>query len=127
MLEQDLELELLEFGINFYHLVSLLWNRTTRKHTDEFLIYKTRELIEILLSNIDYQQVDDLILRMEKADEIIKSIPSTEQLFMAMGVEIDNHINNEFGISIEFKLSIILHLLKLRGITEEQIFEKYQN
>lgn len=127
MLEQDLELELLEFGINFYHLVSLLWDRTTRKHTDEFLIYKTRELIEILLSNIDYQQVDDLILRMEKADEIIKSIPSTEQLFMAMGVEIDNHINNEFGISIEFKLSIILHLLKLRGITEEQIFEKYQN
>lgn len=127
MLEQDLELELLEFGINFYHLVSLLWDRTTRKHTDEFLIYKTRELIEILLSNIDYQQVDDLILRMEKADEIIKSIPSTEQLFTAMGVEIDNHINNEFGISIEFKLSIILHLLKLRGITEEQIFEKYQN
>ena len=48
---KELEYELLEFGINFYHIISLLWEQTTRNHTESFLIWKTREMLEILLNN----------------------------------------------------------------------------
>ena len=123
---EELELELLEFGINFYHIVSLLWDRTTRKHTDEFLIYKTREMLEILVANVDQTQLNELTMRINKATEVIESIKEENDLFMALGAEIDNHIENGFGISIEFKLCIVLALLKKRGISIDQILEKYQ-
>jgi hypothetical protein len=45
---------------------------------------------------------------------------------MALGAEIDNHVENGFGVSIEFKLCIVLALLKKRGISMDQILEKYQ-
>lgn len=123
---EELELELLEFGINFYHIVSLLWDRTTRKHTDEFLIYKTREILEILVANVDQTKLDELTIRMNKAMEVIESIKEENDLFMALGAEIDNHVENGFGVSIEFKMCIILALLKKRGISMDQILEKYQ-
>lgn len=123
---EELELELLEFGINFYHIVSLLWDRTTRKHTDEFLIYKTREILEILVANVDQTKLDELTIRMNKAMEVIESIKEKNDLFMALGAEIDNHVENGFGVSIEFKMCIILALLKKRGISMDQILEKYQ-
>lgn len=123
---EELELELLEFGINFYHIVSLLWDRTTRKHTDEFLIYKTREILEILVTNVDQTKLDELTIRMNKAMEVIESIKEENDLFMALGAEIDNHVENGFGVSIEFKMCIILALLKKRGISMDQILEKYQ-
>jgi hypothetical protein len=123
---EELELELLEFGINFYHIVSLLWDRTTRKHTDEFLIYKTREILEILVANVDQTKLDELTMRINKATEVIESIKEENDLFMALGAEIDNHVENGFGVSIEFKLCIVLALLKKRGISMNQILEKYQ-
>lgn len=123
---EELELELLEFGINFYHIVSLLWDRTTRKHTDEFLIYKTREMLEILVANVDQTMLDELTMRINKATEVIESIKEENELFMALGAEIDNHVENGFGVSIEFKLCIVLALLKKRGISMDQILEKYQ-
>lgn len=123
---EELELELLEFGINFYHIVSLLWDRTTRKHTDEFLIYKTREILEILVANVDQTKLDELTMRINKATEVIESIKEENDLFMALGAEIDNHVENGFGVSIEFKLCIVLALLKKRGISMDQILEKYQ-
>ena len=123
---EELELELLEFGINFYHIVSLLWDRTTRKHTDEFLIYKTREMLEILVANVDQTMLDELTMRINKATEVIESIKEENDLFMALGAEIDNHVENGFGVSIEFKLCIVLALLKKRGISMDQILEKYQ-
>lgn len=123
---EELELELLEFGINFYHIVSLLWDRTTRKHTDEFLIYKTREILEILVANVDQTKLDELTMRINKATEVIESIKEENDLFMALGAEIDNHVENGFGVSIEFKLCIVLALLKKRGISIDQILEKYQ-
>lgn len=123
---EELELELLEFGINFYHIVSLLWDRTTRKHTDEFLIYKTREMLEILVANVDHTMLDELTMRINKATEVIESIKEENDLFMALGAEIDNHVENGFGVSIEFKLCIVLALLKKRGISMDQILEKYQ-
>lgn len=123
---EELELELLEFGINFYHIVSLLWDRTTRKHTDEFLIYKTREILEILVANVDQTMLDELTMRINKATEVIESIKEENELFMALGAEIDNHVENGFGVSIEFKLCIVLALLKKRGISMDQILEKYQ-
>lgn len=123
---EELELELLEFGINFYHIVSLLWDRTTRKHTDEFLIYKTREILEILVANVDQTMLDELTIRINKATEVIESIKEENDLFMALGAEIDNHLENGFGVSIEFKMCIVLALLKKRGISIDQILEKYQ-
>lgn len=123
---EELELELLEFGINFYHIVSLLWDRTTRKHTDEFLIYKTREILEILVANVDQTMLDELTIRINKATEVIESIKEENDLFMALGAEIDNHLENGFGVSIEFKMCIVLNLLKRRGISIDQILEKYQ-
>jgi hypothetical protein len=123
---EELELELLEFGINFYHIVSLLWDRTTRKHTDEFLIYKTREMLEILVANVDQTMLDELTMRINKATEVIESIKEENDLFTALGAEIDNHVENGFGVSIEFKLCIVLALLKKRGISMDQILEKYQ-
>jgi hypothetical protein len=32
------ELSLLEIGINYYHLISLLWNPSNKTYTKEFLI-----------------------------------------------------------------------------------------
>ena len=34
----DLEFALLEIGINYYHLISLIWNKQNKTFTKEFLI-----------------------------------------------------------------------------------------
>lgn len=123
----ELEYEMLEFGINFYHLISLVWNKTTRKHTDDFLIYKTREMIEILLSNVNKGSEKEFIDRVKSAMESIKNI-ADEDLLSLIGADVLGTVDNEgFRVSVEFKIAMVLKFLIDKGISEEQIFEKYQN
>ena len=121
------ELSLLEIGINYYHLISLLWNPSNKTYTKEFLIWKTREILEILVSLMIKQNLDVTMLneRMITAIEAFTSIESEMDIYELIGVEIDNHPNNNYALSLDMKMAALFKLLDFKGITIEQIFEKY--
>lgn len=121
---KELEYELLEFGINFYHIISLLWEQTTRSHTESFLIWKTREMLEILLNNVQDGFKDELVNRISEARNKIQNIEK-DALLGYLGCEIEG--SQEYSLSVEFKMAIVLKLLNEKGILDEQIFAKYQN
>lgn len=125
---KELCYSLLEIGINYYHLISLLWNPGNKTYTDNFLIWKTQEILEILTqSAINYEMsVLDLNNRLIEAMEYFKNADQ-DTLLQMLGVEIDNHPQNECILSLDLKIAILIKLLDLKGITIEQIFEKYQN
>jgi hypothetical protein len=52
---------------------------------------------------------------------------NVEYILTVYGAEIDNFPGSNYGLTLDFKLGILLHLLNLKGISDEQIFEKYQN
>lgn len=121
------ELSLLEIGINYYHLISLLWNPSNKTYTKEFLIWKTREILEILVSLMIKQNLDVTVLneRMITAIEAFTSIENEMDIYELIGVEIDNHPNNNYALSLDMKMAALFKLLDFKGITIEQIFEKY--
>ena len=124
---KDLELSLLEIGINYFHLISLLWNPQKKTMTKEFLIWKTREILETLV-NVAMENglnVTDLNGRLLDAIEAFSQITNEEEIFRIIGVEIDNHPNNTYALSLDMKIAALIRLLEFKQITIEQIFEKY--
>lgn len=121
------ELSLLEIGINYYHLISLLWNPSNKTYTKEFLVWKTREILEILVSLMIRQNLDVTTLneRMITAIEAFTSIENEMDIYELIGVEIDNHPSNNYALSLDMKMAALFKLLDFKGITIEQIFEKY--
>lgn len=124
---QDLELSLLEIGINYYHLISLFWNPTKKTYTNEFLIWKTREIIEILVSLAiaNNLSITDLNQRLLDAIEAFSQVKSEDEIFRIAGIEVDNHPNNNYALSLDMKIAALVRLLEFKGITIDQIFEKY--
>lgn len=124
---RELEFSLLEIGINYYHLISLFWNPSGKTYTNEFLIWKTREIIEILVSLAieNNLSITDLNQRMLDAIEAFSQIQSEEEIFRIAGVEIDNHPMNSYALSLDMKIASLIKLLDFRGISIDQIFEKY--
>lgn len=123
---QDLELSLLEIGINYFHIISLLWNPQKKTMTNEFLIWKTREILEILVSvaTANGLSLTDLNQRLLDAIEAFSQVQE-EEIFRIIGVEVDNHPNNTYALSLDMKIASLIRLLEFKGITIDQIFEKY--
>ena len=123
------ELELLYMGINLYHVLSLLWDRTTRKYTNEFIIYKTQEILECFVNNLP-EDVPFEILEQRISDAknaIQEDAKDIETVMMFFGAEIDNYPGSNYGLTLDFKIGILLYALELSGISKEQILAKYQN
>ena len=123
------ELELLYMGINLYHVLSLLWDRTTRKYTNEFIIYKTQEILECFVNNLP-EDVPFEILEQRISDAknaIQEDAKDIETVMMFFGAEIDNYPGSNYGLTLDFKIGILLYALELKGISREQILAKYQN
>lgn len=127
--EEKIEQELMKMGITLYHIMSLLWDKTTRKYTNDFVIYKTQELIEMFINSLPEEVNLDLINeRMAAAKSaIMEDAKDIDSIVDVMGAEIDNYPGSQYGLTIDFKIAILLYALNLKGITEDQIFEKYQN
>lgn len=127
--EEKIEQELMKMGITLYHIMSLLWDKTTRKYTNDFVIYKTQELIEMFINSLPEEVNLDLINeRMAAAkNAIMEDAKDMDSIVDVMGAEIDNYPGSQYGLTIDFKIAILLYALNLKGITEDQIFEKYQN
>jgi hypothetical protein len=127
--EEKIEQELMKMGITLYHIMSLLWDKTTRKYTNDFVIYKTQELIEMFINSLPEEVNLDLINeRMAAAKSaIMEDAKDMDSIVDVMGAEIDNYPGSQYGLTIDFKIAILLYALNLKGITEDQIFEKYQN
>lgn len=123
------ELELLYMGINLYHVLSLLWDKTTRKYTNEFIIYKTQEILECFVNNLP-EDVPFEILEQRISDAknaIQEDAKDIETVMMFFGAEIDNYPGSNYGLTLDFKIGILLYALELKGISREQILAKYQN
>lgn len=124
-LKGTIEEEMLEGGIIFYHLVSLLWTKTTHKFTKEFLIWKTREVLEIMMNNLpDNIKWEDFKVRFDDELAAIREDISsdTDKAFRILGMDIDNNLN----LTFDFKVAFLIYLLeKTQGITLEEILEKY--
>ena len=123
------ELELLYMGINLYHVLSLLWDRTTRKYTNEFIVYKTQEILECFVNNLP-EDVPFEILEQRISDAknaIQEDAKDIETVMMFFGAEIDNYPGSNYGLTLDFKIGILLYALELKGISREQILAKYQN
>lgn len=128
--EEHIELELLNMAINLYHIISLLWDKTTRKYTDNFIIYKTQELLEAFINNLPDDVPTEIVdERIKDARRAIAedSQNDIEAILAIYGAEIDNFPGSQYGLTLDFKIGILLHLLNLKGISDKQIFEKYQN
>ena len=127
--EEKIEQELMKMGITLYHIMSLLWDKTTRKYTNDFVIYKTQELIEMFINSLPEEVNLDLINeRMAAAKSaIMEDAKDMDSIVDVIGAEIDNYPGSQYGLTIDFKIAILLYALNLKGITEDQIFEKYQN
>jgi hypothetical protein len=127
--EEKIEQELMKMGITLYHIMSLLWDKTTRKYTNDFVIYKTQELIEMFINSLPEEVNLDLINeRMAAAKSaIMEDAKDMDSIVDVMGAKIDNYPGSQYGLTIDFKIAILLYALNLKGITEDQIFEKYQN
>lgn len=126
---EAVELELLYMGINLYHILSLLWKRTTRKYTNEFVIYKTQEILETFINNLPEDVPFEIVeQRISDAKNAIKEdAKNIETVMMFFGAEIDNYPGSNYGLTLDFKIGILLYALELNGISKEQIFAKYQN
>jgi hypothetical protein len=126
---EAVELELLYMGINLYHILSLLWERTTRKYTNEFIIYKTQEILETFINNlpedVPFEIVEQRISDARNA--IQEDAKNIETVMMFFGAEIDNYPGSNYGLTLDFKIGILLYALELKGISREQILAKYQN
>lgn len=123
------ELDLLEAGINFYHLVSLMWDRTTRKHTKEFVIWKIREILEIMVGNlpedIDISELENRIN--EEIAAIKQDIGSNpREMFALLGMEIDNSSRTKVAFTFDFKVAILIYLAEVvEEISMSEIMAKY--
>ena len=116
-------------GINLYHVLSLLWDRTTRKYTNEFIVYKTQEILECFVNNLP-EDVPFEILEQRISDAknaIQEDAKDIETVMMFFGAEIDNYPGSNYGLTLDFKIGILLYALELKGISREQILAKYQN
>lgn len=123
------ELELLEAGINFYHIVSLIFETTTRKHTREFLIWKAQETLEIMINNIpnnvDISQInkrikDELHAIREECGHDVKAA------LIMLGAEIDNGPKQEISFPFDFKVAFMIYLLEENEhITFDDLMAKY--
>lgn len=125
-----MEINLCEIAINFFHVISLLWEKTTRKYTNDFIIYKIREILESVSNMVEDEQTLQLIYAdiKESKRSLQEANISVEYCIGTLGSEVDNHENNQYRVPLDWKLTILLYLAeKVAGITEEQIFEKYQN
>ncbi len=124
-----IELELLFMAINIYHILSLLWDRTSHKYTKEFIIYKTQLVLETFVNSIPetftIEEIDERIKDgRELASREGKDIKTILEIF---GAEIDNSPMINYGLTVDLKICFLLNALNLIGITDEQIFEKYNN
>ena len=81
-------------------------------------------MIEILLNNVQDGFKDELVNRISEARNKIQNIEK-DALLGYLGCEIEG--SQEYSLSVEFKMAIVLKLLNERGISDDLIFEKYQN
>lgn len=120
-----IEEEMLEGGIIFYHLVSLLWYKTTRKFTKEFLIWQTQEVLEIMMNNLPENiNWEDFKVRFnDEMNAIRKDVGNDmDKAFRILGMDIDN----SFNLTFDFKIAFLIYLLeKTQNITLEEILKKY--
>lgn len=127
--KQELESELLEAGINFYYIVSLMWERTTRKHTREFLIWKAQETLEIMMNNLPANI--ELEVFEQRIQEELKAIredcgKNPDVIFNLLGAEIDNGKQQEIAFTFDFKVAIMIFLLETKeGISFDDLVAKY--
>lgn len=124
--ENTLPKELMKMGINLYHILSLLWDATTRKYTNEYVIYLAQELLEMFVNDLPEQaNLDDMEERMEEVEKIFEEA-NLNEIIELFGIEIDNCPENKYGLSIDLKIGAVLRALNCKGISNYQIFEKYQ-
>lgn len=124
--ETTLPKELMKMGINLYHIMSLLWDATTRKYTSEYVIYLTQELLEAFVNNLpEKTDIDEMETRIEEVERIFEEATLNEVIEL-FGIEVDNCPENKYGLSIDLKIGALLRALNCKGISNYQIFEKYQ-
>lgn len=125
--EEKVELELAKMGIDIYHVLSLVWDKTTRKYTNEFIIYKVQEIMEMFVNNLPESMPIEVVEErlIESMDIVEKSNNTIEDIVGFFGVEVDNYPKSEYGLPIDLKLACLLKCINLIGISNNQIFEKY--
>lgn len=125
--EEKIELELAKMGIDIYHVLSLVWDKTTRKYTNEFIIYKIQEVIEMFVNNLpDFLSTEEVEERLKQCMGIAENGSETiEDIIYAFGSEVDNYSGSKYGLAIDLKLACLLRCANLIGISNNQIFEKY--
>lgn len=116
-------------AMNTYHVLSLLWEKTTRKYTNEFLIFKAQEIVEILTSILP-EDVDSFLVqsRMDDGYNVAKeNCSSVENIIELIGVDFDNYPGSRYGMPADFKIGILLYALEMKGINKELIIKKYES
>ena len=125
--EEKVELELAKMGIDIYHVLSLVWDKTTRKYTNEFIIYKVQEIMEMFVNNLPESMPVEVVEErlIESMDIVEKSNNTIEDIVGFFGAEVDNYPKSDCGLTIDLKLACLLKCINLIGISNNQIFEKY--
>ena len=125
--EEKVELELAKMGIDIYHVLSLVWDKTTRKYTNEFIIYKVQEIMEMFVNNLPESMPVEVVEERlaESMDIVEKSNNTIEDIVGFFGAEVDNYPKSDYGLTIDLKLACLLKCINLIGISNNQIFEKY--
>lgn len=123
--EPLIEYEMLKMSIDYYHIVSLLWEKTTRKFTKEFVIYKTQEILEIFTNNLNENDIEAADRLIEQSLNVFQQSNSLDDLFALLGVEFDNYPGCQDGLSIDLKIGALFRILELSGFSKSQILEKY--
>ena len=78
--EEKVELELAKMGIDIYHVLSLVWDKTTRKYTNEFIIYKVQEIMEMFVNNLpESMPVEIVEERLVESMDIVEKSNNTEK------------------------------------------------
>ena len=125
--EEKVELELAKMGINIYHVLSLVWDKTTKKYTKEFIIYKIQEVIEMYVNSLpDYIPTELVEEKIKECMDVAENNSVTiEDIVYAFGSEVDNYSGSKYGLVIELKIACLFRCANLIGISNNQIFEKY--
>lgn len=69
--------------------------------------------------------ITDLNQRLLDAIEAFSQVKEEKEIFSLIGIELDNHPNNSFALSLDMKVASLIRLLEFKNISLDQIFEKY--
>lgn len=113
--------------VDFFHILSLIYSGTTRKHTPEFVLYKTREMVQNTLPWINAQyDVDDNFVEhfnseVHRSIDMLKSDPSNiDGMIEFIGVRVMSQQNIDV---LDILFTILGLVISVYNFTLEQIFE----